>query len=43
MQLAKKQLVVIRSIHERTDGRTTQMGAVADIRATLFELWVEHK
>ena len=43
MQLPKVELIVIRSVHERTDGRTAQMGAVADIRATLFKFWVEHK
>ena len=35
--------VTIIYVAMHTDGRTTQMGAVADIRATLFELWVEHK
>ena len=43
MQLPKIQLVVIRSVHKDTDGRATQVGAVADIRATLFEFWIEYK
>ena len=37
MQLAKKQLVVIRLIYNRTDGRTTQMGnAVKDFKMVEF-------
>ena len=43
MQLTKIEVILIRDPDQRTKCRTTQMGAMTDIRATLFQSWIKNK
>ena len=43
VRVTKIEVVLIRDPDQRTKCRTTQMGAMTDIRATLFESWIKHK